>query len=213
MTKLTIHHLGLSQSERIVWLCEELGLPYDLRRYERTRFTRMAPPDYKALHPMGIAPVVEIDGRMLGETGAIVEYIVHRLGDGRLEPRPEDDAYADWLFWFHFANGTLMPSEMMAIMVRTIPWTWPIRKAVRYRSIRGFAMTEARLKEVPWLAGDAFTTADIMMAFPFTTARHFTKAKIDDFPNIRAWLARIGERPAFRRAMAAADPGLVPLLT
>ena len=213
MTCLRIHHLGLSQSERIIWLCEELGLRYDLRRYERTRVTRAAPADYQALHPMGIAPVIEIDGRTLAESGAIVEYVVHRLGGGRLEPRPEDASYADWLFWFHFANGTLMPSEMMTIMLRMIPWTRPIRKAAGYRSTRGFALTEARLMEVPWLAGDAFTTADIMMAFPFTTARVFTRAKIDDFPNIRAWLARIGSRPAYRRAMAAGDPGFAPLLT
>ena len=210
---LTIHHLGISQSERIIWLCEELGLPYELRRYERTRFMRMAPPDYQALHPMGIAPVVEIDGTMLAESGAIIEYIVQRLGSGRLEPRPEDASYADWLFWFHFANGTLMPSEIMAILVRSIPFTWPIRKAARYRSIRAFALTEARLRDTPWLAGDDFTTAEIMMAFPFTTARVFTKTKLDDYPSIRAWLARIGERPAYQRTMAAADPGFVPMLS
>lgn len=210
---LTIHHLGISQSERIIWLCEELGLAYDLRRYARTRFKRMAPPEYQALHPMGIAPVVEIDGRMLAESGAIIEYIVQRHGGGRLQPKPEDETYADWLFWFHFANATLMPSEMMAIVVRTIPWTWPIRKAARYRSIRGFALTETRLGQTPWIAGNEFTTADIMMAFPFTTSRVFTKATLEDYPNIRAWLQRIGERPAFQRAMAAGDPGFAPLLT
>jgi glutathione S-transferase len=208
---LTIHHLGVSQSERIIWLCEELGLPYTLKPYKRSRMG-MAPKDYQALHPMGIAPVVEIDGMMLAETGAIIEYIVHRHGGGRLQPAPADPNYAEWLFWFHFANATLLPSEMIAMIVRAIPWTWPMRKAIRYRSHRGFALTEKRLGVSEWLAGPDFTTAEIMMAFPFTTMRAFTKLSLDDYPNIRAWLARIGERPAYRRAMAAGDPDMTPLL-
>jgi glutathione S-transferase len=205
---LTIHHLGISQSERIIWLCEELSIPYTLKRYERARITRTAPPEYLALHPMGLAPVIEIDGMVLAETGAIIEYIVHRLAGGRLQPAPADPNYAEFLFWFHFANSTLMPSEITRMVVNAIPWSRPMRKAVRYRSDRGFALTEARLAQTSWLAGDEFTTADILMAFPFTTMRRFTKTQLDDFPNIRAWLTRIGTRPAYQRAMQIAEPKL-----
>lgn len=205
---LNIHHLGMSQSERIIWLCEELALPYNLQRYQRTRFKRMAPPEYLALHPMGLAPVVEIDGLVLAETGAILEYIVNRLGNGRLQPAPEDPGYAEWLFWFHFANATLMPSEMIRMVLGAVPWSWPVRKAMRYRSDRSYALTEAQLAKTPWIAGADFTSADIMMTFPFTTMREFSKARLDNFPNIRAWLTRIGERPAYQRAMAAGEPAL-----
>jgi glutathione S-transferase len=210
--RLTIHHLGVSQSERIIWLCEELGLPYVLRRYERTRFTRMAPPEYRALHPMGIAPLIELDGHVLAETGAIMDIIVHRLAGGRLVPSIEDEAYPVWAFWYHFANATLMPSEMLSMVVRAIPFTWPLRRGIRYRSDRGFALAEQHLATAEWFAGNSFTTADIMMAFPFTTMRAFSKVKLAAYPNIRAWLRRIGDRPAYARAMAAGDPDMQPLL-
>ena len=209
---IVIHHLGVSQSERIIWLCEELELPYVLRRYQRTRFSRMAPPEYQALHPLGLAPTVEVDGLVLAETGAIMEYLVRRHGDGRLVLEVGDDAYPQWLFWYHFANATLMPSEMLAMVVRAIPWTWPMRKAIRYRSDRGFALAEHHLGTNLWIAGDNFTTADIMMACPFSTMRSFTGVKLDAFPNVRAWLRRIGARPAYQRAMAAGDPMMKPLL-
>ncbi len=209
---LIIHHLGVSQSERIIWLCEELGLGYTLKRYERTRLTRLAPPEYSALHPMGTAPVVDIDGIRLAESGAIMEYIVHRHGGGRLAPNPSDPTYAEWLFWFHFANASLMASELSMLALRAVPWSGYVRKAMGRRSDRGFDLTEARLGRAPWLAGDDFTTADIIMAFPFTTMRVFSGRKLDDYPNIRTWLARIGERPAYQRAMAADDPGMKPLL-
>jgi glutathione S-transferase len=209
---LTIHHLGVSQSERIIWLCEELELPYTLRRYERTRWTRLAPPEYRTLHPMGIAPVVEIDGRLLAESGAIIEYIVNRHGGGRLQPRVADDSYADWLFWFHFANGTIMPTEMMLTMLRAIPWSGYMRRAIRTRNDRAFEMMDARLAGAPWLAGAEFTTAEIMMVFAFSTMRAFSKTDIRRYANIRSWLRRNGERPAYRRSMAAGDPGMAPML-
>src|SRR3954471_12433887 len=109
---LTIHHLGRSQSERIVWLCEELDVPYELKRYERRADNKLAPPEYKALHPMGIAPVINDGALVLGESGAIVEYIVETYGaqssdQGRLVLKRGDAGFADYLYWFHFANGTL----------------------------------------------------------------------------------------------------------
>src|SRR5436190_8134742 len=111
---LTVHHLGISQSERIVWLCEELGLDYELKRYDRRADNKLAPPEYKALHPMGIAPVITDGDLVLGESGAVVAYIVETTGaqssdKGRLMLKLGDAGYADFLYWFHFANGTLQP--------------------------------------------------------------------------------------------------------
>jgi glutathione S-transferase len=109
---ITVHHLGVSQSERVVWLCEELGLPYSLRRYDRDPTTRLAPAEYKALHPMGIAPVITDGDVVLAESGAILEYLMARYGGAGLSVGPKQPNFPDYLFWFHFANGTLMPSEM-----------------------------------------------------------------------------------------------------
>src|SRR3954467_10388047 len=105
--RLTVHHLGHSQSERIVWLCEELGLEYELKRYERREDNRLAPPEYKALHPLGSAPIISDGQLVLGESGAIVEYLIATRGDGRLAVKRGHSGFADYLYWFHFANGTL----------------------------------------------------------------------------------------------------------
>jgi glutathione S-transferase len=110
---LTVHHLGISQSDRIVWLCEELAIPYDLVRYDRDPVTRLAPATYKALHPAGTAPVITDDALALSESGAIVDYIVARYGNGRLTLPSDHPDYARFLYWCHFANGSLMPAMMM----------------------------------------------------------------------------------------------------
>ena len=210
MTGLIVHHLGRSQSERIVWLCEELGLDYELKRYDREP-SGMAPPAYRALHPMGIAPVVTDGDVVLAETGAIVEYIAARYGGGALTLAPDAAAYPDYLFWLHFANGTLMPTEMIAMIVSMVaPDAGP--SPLGERSERAMALAEARLGAAPWFAGDAFTLADIMMVFPFTTMRLFRPLDLEPFPNIRAYLQRVGGRPAYRRAMAKAEPGFTPML-
>ncbi|MGI4861548.1 MAG: glutathione S-transferase, partial [Janthinobacterium lividum] len=107
---LTIHHLGISQSERIIWLCEELELPYELKRYARDPVTILAPPELKALHPLGTAPIITDGPLVLAESGAIIEYILAKHGDGRLAPAPGAPEFADYLYWFHFANGTLQPA-------------------------------------------------------------------------------------------------------
>lgn len=210
MSKLTVHHLGISQSERIVWLCEELGLDYALVRYDREP-SGMAPPAYRALHPMGIAPVVADGDVILAETGAIVEYIVARHGGSRLTIGPHAAEYPDYLFWLHFANGTMMPTEMIAMIVGMVaPDAGP--SPLDERSERAFAMIEARLGAAPHFGGEAFTLADIMMVFPLTTMRAFRKIDLAPFPNIRAYLQRIGARPAYQRAMATGDPGFQPML-
>jgi glutathione S-transferase len=211
---ITIHHLGHGQSDRIVWLCEELGLSYALRHYTRDPVTRLAPPDLKALHPLGAAPVIEDDGLLLAESAAIVEYLIVKHGNNRFKPGPEHPDYADFLYWFHFANGNLQP-VVMRLMTATraqLPDGHPVPVAARERLDRVLGHMEARLGQAPWLAGDAFTAAEIMSVFTFTTMRLFQPFELGAYPHIRAWLARVGERPAYRRALAKSDPGLVPML-
>jgi len=209
---LTVHHLGISQSERIVWLCEELGLDYALKRYERRADNRLAPDDYKALHPMGIAPVITDGDLVLGESGAICEYICGRYGGGRLTPGPDDPDFADHLFWFHWSNATFMATLMMQLVLSTGGQDNPAAAFVQDRSRRGWGMIEARLGQAPFFGGRDLTTADIMMGYCLTTSRAFRGTSIDPYPNLKAYLQRIGARPAYQRAMAKAEPGLTPIL-
>ena len=211
---LTIHHLGRSQSERIVWLCEELGVPYELKRYERRADNRLAPPEYKALHPMGIAPVVTDGDLVLGESGAIVEYVIQTYGDGRLALRRGDAGFADYLYWFHFANGTLQPTAARLMFSERLDPAGASAPALAAKDRFALVLStlETRLGGVPYLAGVALTAADIMSVFSLTTMRLFKAFDLSAYPNVLAYLQRIGAREGYRRAMAKADPDLVPLL-
>ena len=208
---LVVHHLGISQSDRIVWLCEELAIPYELKRYERDPATRLAPADYRALTPFGTAPVISDGDLVLGESAAIVEYIAQTYGDGRLFIRPGAPAYTDFLFWFHFANGSLMPAAMVDMIANRAGSG--VMAGLRVRLDRAYDQLEERLGKVPFLAGDVFTAADIMTLFPLTTMRHFGPRDMEPYPHIRAYLQRIAARPAFQRAMQKADPDTALLLT
>lgn len=205
---LTVHHLGVSQSDRIVWLCEELGIPYEMKKYDRDPATRLAPAEYRALHPFGTAPVITDGDLVLGESAAIIEYIMARHGDGRLGVGKDSPDYPDYLFWFHFANGSMMPAAMIDVIVTMMGVEGDIAAAMRSRSDRAFLMVEKRLGESDYFAGSQFTAADIMMLFPLTKMRAYAPRDIAQLPNLRAYLQRIGARPAFRRAMEKADPGL-----
>ncbi|HWF00249.1 MAG TPA: glutathione S-transferase [Caulobacteraceae bacterium] len=212
---LTVHHLGVSQSERIVWLCEELGLDYDLKLYQRRADNRLAPDEYKALHPMGIAPVITDGPLVLGESGAICDYICGRYAPGsNLSPGPADADFADHLFWFHWSNGTFMATLMMQLVLNMGGGGEgnPASLFVGDRSRRGWDMIEARLGQAHFFGGRNLTTADIMMVYCLTTARAFRGTSIDERPNLKAYLKRIGERPAYRRAMEKAEPGMEPML-
>ena len=212
---IVVHHLGISQSDRIVWLCEELGIPYQLERYDRDPTTKLAPSAYRALTPFGTAPVITDGHLVLGESAAIIEYIINLYGQGRLAVAPGAPAYTDYLFWFHFANGSLMPSAMIDMITAVLGGDKgdnAVLVSLRARLDRAYAQIEARLGEAPYLAGADFTAADIMTLFPLTTMRVFAPRDVTPYPNIRAYLSRLGERPAFQRAMAKADPGFkVPL--
>ena len=211
---ITVHHLGVSQSERVVWLCEELEIPYALKRYDRDPTTRLAPAEYRALHPMGIAPVISDGDMVLAESGAILDYLMARYGNGRLSVGSDESNFPDYLFWFHFANGTLMPSEMGTLISNFIAPKEgnPIIAMLNARSERAFRLVEMRLKDAAYFAGDDFTAADIMMLFPLTTMRAFVQKDLTPFPNIKGYLGRIGTRPAYRRAMQKGDPGMSPKL-
>ena len=212
---LKIHHLGLSQSERIVWLCEELGIPYELARYTRDAVTRLSPPELKALHPLGAAPLMEDGDLLLAESAAIVEYIIVKHGGGRLKLGPEHPDYAAFLYWFHFSNGNLQPAITRLMMVKRVApgADHPVQVGLQGRLDRVLALVEARLGEAPFLAGHEFTAADIMSVFSLTTMRDFQPIDLAPYPYIRAYLQRIGERPAYRRAMAKGDPDLTPMLS
>ena len=212
---LTVHHLGKSQSERIVWLCEELAIPYELKRYARDAKTMLAPPDYKALHPIGAAPVITDGDIVLAESGAVVEYIVARYGNGRLTLRADHPDFAQFLYWFHFANGTLQANMgRLMMLTRLKPASDnPVLRATKARVDRAFDLVDARTRESAYLAGEAFTTADIMMGFSLTTMRYFQPYDLGRCPNVRTYLARLGARPAYARAMEKGDPGMALLLS
>jgi len=210
---ILIHHLGISQSDRIVWLCEELGIPYELKRYERDPQTRLAPAEYRALTPFGTAPVIHDGDLVLGESAAIVEYIAQTYGAGRFFIPPGAPAYADFLYWFHFANGSFMPAALVDSIANRLGNGSSVMAGLRARLDRAYAQVEDRLVTAPFLAGDAFTAADIMTLFPLTTMRVFSPRNLDLYPQIRAYIQRIAARPAFQRAMQKADPDFKMPLT
>ena len=212
---LTVHHLGKSQSERIVWLCEELGIPYELKHTARDSRTMLAPAPYKALHPIGSAPVITDGDLVLAESGAIVEYIIAKYGNGRLTLPPSHPDFAQYLYWFHFANGTLQAGMGRLMMLNRLKLDSdnPVLATSKARVDRAFDLVDARVREAEYFAGKDFTAADIMMGFSLTTMRYFQPYDLGRCPNVVKYLARIGARPAYRRAMEKGDPGMALLLT
>jgi glutathione S-transferase len=209
---LTIHHLRLSQSERIVWLAEELGLDYDLKLYTRRTDNRLAPDEYKALHPMGIAPVITEGDFVLGESGAIIDYIVAKYApETALVPGVDHPDFADHLFYYNWANATFMTNGMMALVAQFMG-AKELPPFVADRVAKGWAIVEARLGEAEYFGGSQLTTADIMMGFQLTTSRAMSGGSIAGMPNLQAYLKRIGERPAYQAAMAKCEPGMPPKL-
>jgi glutathione S-transferase len=204
---LTIYHLETSRSERIVWLMEELGLEYKLEVYPRAT-TGAAPHPLQSIHPLGKAPVIRDGATLLAESGAIVDYIVHRHGDGRLAVRPEAPDYARYLYWLHFAEGSLMSLMLIALVLSRVPEAKasPVTARIRERMTQMLRFVDTELGSGPWFAGAAFTAADVMMVFPFTTMRRFLDFELAPYPNCLAYLQRIESRPAYQKAMAFAGP-------
>lgn len=205
---VTIHHLHVSSSERVIWLCEELGISYELKTYNRSPL--LAPPEYKSLHPAGTSPVIQDGDLTLAETAACVEYIAHKYANGQLFLTPTNPSYADFLYWYHWASGTFMPTVGRAMMVRSsgIPEDNLVTKLGSERFQRGLLALDNRLRDNQWLAGDDFTAADIMVVFPLTTMRYFFGYDFKDHANIASYLQRVGQRDAYQRAMKAGDPDM-----
>jgi len=215
---ITVHHLEDSRSQRVLWLMEELQLPYEVKRYERDRKTRLAPPELVKVHPLGKSPVIDDDGRVVAETGAIVDYVVGRYGDGRLIPLAGSDARLDYVYWLHFAEGSAMPPLVMKLIFGTMAERAPkllkgVVKAVTGPVLADYvepniakqlAFVESHLAASPWFAGADFTAADIMMSFPLEAAA--ARADLSATPKVKAFLATIHARPAYVRALERGGP-------
>jgi glutathione S-transferase len=209
---ITIHHLGVSQSDRVVWLMEELGLPYKLKWYHR-KADRLAPDDFLALHPAATAPVIEDGDMVLPESGAILEYICHRYAGGKFTVRPEQPNYAEYLYWMHWHNnvlGLFFAKAALKAQQPLGPDAQRIDGLVKRRERGYYTHLEQRLGRYPYLAGPDFTCADVMVTFDLTSLAQFGGRPIDDLPNVIAYTKRITARPAYIKAMSIAGPKAAP---
>jgi glutathione S-transferase len=202
---ILVHHLENSRSQRVLWLLEELGLPYEVRRYARDRKSMLAPPELRRVHPLGKSPVIEDQGRIVAETGAIVDYLVEKA-DGRLGPPARRDDVLRYRHFLHYAEGSLMPPLLVMLVVRRLgllgrPARAPVQKMIDVH----LDWLESELAGRPWFAGDGFTAADVMMSFPLEAARQ--RAGLDESrPNLIDWLERIHARPAYGAALKKGGP-------
>ncbi|HWU96331.1 MAG TPA: glutathione S-transferase [Sphingomonas sp.] len=200
-----VHHLENSRSQRVLWLLEELELPYEVKRYQRNKATMLAPPELRRVHPLGKSPVIEHGGNVIAETGAIVEYLVE-LGDGKLGmPGHREDALR-WRHYLHYAEGSLMPPLFTKLVLSRVPLFGKMaQKKFQPMIDVHLDYVEHELAERNWFAGAEFTAADVMMSFPLEAA--VTRANATEGrPHIAAWIARIHARPAYQAALAAGGP-------
>jgi glutathione S-transferase len=204
---ITIYHLGISRSERIVWLMEELGLAYRIETFPREP-NGAAPGAMKELHALGKAPIIRDGDLVLAESGAIVDYIIHRHADGRLAMPPDAPHYATYLYWLHFAEGSLMTLMLIVLTLSRVPEAKesPVTKRASDRLMVMLSFVDAHLADRDYFAGEVFTAADVMMVFPFTTLKHFLAIDLAPHANILGYLKRIEARPAYRKAMSLAGP-------
>ena len=220
---LTVHHLNNSRSQRVLWLLEELGVPYDVKRYERNSATMLAPPELKAVHPLGKSPVITDEGLTLAETGLIVEYVCDRYGEGRLAPAKsagvDSPERLNWLYWLHYAEGSAMPPLLMTLILNVMPERSPALLKPLVRSITGRAKSgfvapqlalhtgywEDALVASGWFSGPAFSAADVMMSFPVEAGAQRVGYGADK-PNLKSFLERIHARPAYQRALERGGP-------
>ena len=217
---LLVHHLNNSRSQRVLWLLEELDVPYQICHHQRDPKTMLAPPSLLAVHPLGKSPVLVDGDTTVAETGAIVEYILDTYGQGRMRPAPGTTAFLRHRYWLHFAEGSAMPPLLMKLVFDTVQaapmpfFVKPITKAISNKVLamlvwpnlkRQFDFIEAELARSTWLAGDDLSGADIMMSFPLEAARQ--RAGLDaSHPRMIAFIDRVHARPAYQRALDKGGP-------
>ncbi|KAF1969628.1 glutathione S-transferase [Bimuria novae-zelandiae CBS 107.79] len=214
MAKLTVHHLQVGQGERIPFLLEELGIPYELKLYQRDPF--FSPPELKEKHPIGASPLLEdatSDSEhpiLLAESGAIVDYIINKYGDSRLAIPSSHPNYADYLYWLHFSNGNLQPTLFRRFQARMLVSDQqdPRYQGADERVQRALKHMNERLASNEYLAGSEFTAADIMSVWCLTTMRKFEPIDLTGYTAILAWLKRVTKRPGYQTAMKKSDPEL-----
>jgi glutathione S-transferase len=211
---IIVHHLNNSRSQRILWLLEELGLEYEIKPYQRDAKTMLAPPELRAVHPLGKSPVVTDGGQTLAESGAIIEHLSDRYGAGRLAPAFGSPERLRYLYWLHFAEGSAQPPLLLKLLFDRIKQkspvlVRPIARAIADKALDTFVLPniernlnfmEGELGKSDWFAGNAFTSADIQMSFPLEAAR--MRGGLDEKrPRLMGWLERIHARPAYRKAI------------
>lgn len=203
---ITVHHLENSRSQRILWLLEELELAYEVRRYERDKVTMLAPPELKAVHPLGKSPVVEHGGHTLIETGAIIEYLVE-LGGGRLGAPANREGALRYRQFLHYAEGSLMPPMLVRLVLGRVPILGRFAQK-RFQPMIDVHLDwlERELSQRAWFAGPEMTAADIMMSFPLEAARARAGVTSQTHPAIAGFLARIHARPAYQAALERGGP-------
>ncbi|MFN3297408.1 glutathione S-transferase family protein [Caldimonas sp.] len=216
---ITVHHLNNSRSQRVLWMLEELQLPYEIRHYQRDPKTMLAPPELRQVHPLGKSPVITDGELVLAESGAILEYLVDRYGEGRFKPQPGTPEALRYTYWMHFAEGSAMPPLLMKLVFDSVEkksprLVRPIAAGIA-RKVKDLIVTpnirrhleymESELAERPWFAGDEFTAADIQMSFPLeaSAARGGLDAR---YPLLTHLLQRMQARPAYQRALAKGGP-------
>ncbi len=215
---IVVHHLNNSRSQRVLWLLEELGLPYEVKRYQRDAKTMLAPPELLAVHPLGKSPVITDGDKTIAETGAIVEYVVETYGQGRLVPAAGTPERLRWTYWLHYAEGSAMTPLLLKLVFTALPARAPgllkgLVKSIAARAQSGFVdpqlkthidYWDAELGKSAWFAGPDFTAADIMMSFPLEAGA--ARAGAGSRPRVKAFLDRIHARPAYKRALERGGP-------
>jgi len=212
---IIVHHLNNSRSQRVLWLLEELGVAYEIRRYQRDAKTMLAPPELRAVHPLGKSPVIQDGEVTLAESGAILEYLVGRHGNGRLIPATGTPERLRYTYWMHFAEGSAMPPLLLLLIFNRIEkgpmpfFVRPVARAIAQRAKSSFVQPnvdrildfmEGELGKSDWFAGAQFSAADVQMSFPLEAAR--ARGGLDERrPRLMDFLARIHARPAYRRAI------------
>jgi glutathione S-transferase len=202
---IIVHHLNDSRSQRILWLLEELGVPYEIKHYQRNAQTRLAPPELKAVHPLGKSPVISDDGRVIIESGAIIDYIIRHHGGGRLQPDPASAAYDEYLQWLHFAEGSAMLPMLLKLYVSRLgAGGAPLEPRIESEIANHLGYIDSSLSGRTYLLGNDLTGADIQLSFVGEIAG--ARANRAAYPNVDAWVRRFQARPAYQAALTRGGP-------